>query len=128
MVGTMVSMSKSSRRSLSPMRLSRKSKSRSKSPKSVQKKIPLFAVGSTVKWARYNGDTETTSSGKVINVHTSRVTYIINGKERTFNATTNKPVYEVMTEDGYPEMLNVPRVFSSIFEIGTTQSLSNRYL
>jgi hypothetical protein len=54
---------------------------------------------------------ETTSSGKVINVHTSRVTYIINGKERTFNATTNKPVYEVMTEDGYPVMLNVPRVF-----------------
>jgi hypothetical protein len=100
------------------MRLSRKSKTKSKSksrksPLSVQKKMPRFAVGSTVKWTRYNGDTETTSYGKVINVHTSRITYVINGKERTYNGTENKPVYEIMTEDGFPVMLNAPRVSKS---------------
>ena len=119
MVGTRVSRSKTSRRSLSPMRLSRKSKTKSKSrSKSKQvKKMPRFAVGSTVKWTRYNGDTETTSYGKVINVHTSRVTYIMNGKERAYNGTEAKPVYEIMTEDGFTVMLNAPRVSKSTKKI-----------
>ena len=103
------------------MKLSRKSKTKSKSKSRSKsktvKKMPRIAVGSTVKWTRYNGTTESTSYGKVINVHTSRVTYIINGKERAYNGTEDKPMYEIMTEDGFTVMLNAPRVSKSTKKI-----------